>query len=80
MPLPKPESGQWFSLMGHKTSGCRGRWEPVSPDPKVQAYVRAEMISDTAPSGGEAPCSALVAAMGGRAKVLHCFSVKMSPG
>lgn len=39
---------------------------------KVQAPgVRAEAISDTAPSGGEAPCSALVAAVGGRAKVLH---------
>ena len=34
----------------------------------------AEMLADTAPSGGEAPCSALVAAMGGRAKVLHSVS------
>ena len=32
------------------------------------------MLADTAPSGGEAPCSALVAAMGGRAKVLHSVS------
>ena len=58
--------------MCQKASGRRGRWEPVSLGPKVQAHgVRAEVISDTAPSGSEAPCSALVAAMGGRAKVLH---------
>ena len=56
--------------------GC-GLWGRKESDKaEVTVVVVAKMISDTAPSGGEAPCSALVAAMGGRAKVLPslCFS------